>query len=78
MPVRLSRSAFEALRDHRAVLVNDDDGREHLMLVATRPAPRPARNASLAALEQAGGPEYDFRIELPRREVWSAEVIFDD
>jgi hypothetical protein len=69
---------MDALRDHRAVLVVDDEGGEHFVEVTRKPLPKLVRHASLAALEQVGGPEYDFRIELPRREVWSAEVILDD
>lgn len=78
MPLKKPHSVARALHDRRAVLVLDEDGREQLVSVTTKPLPKFARHASLAALEQAGGPEYDFRIELPRRDVWSAEVILDD
>ena len=33
---------------------------------------------SLKALEQLGGEEYDFFIELPRRDVWGAEPKLED
>lgn len=78
MPVRIPHSAANALRHRRYAPVLDEDGREHLVPVTTKPLPRLLRYANLAALEQTGGPEFDFHIELPRREVWSAEVILDD
>jgi hypothetical protein len=33
---------------------------------------------SLKALEQLGGEEYDFFIELPRRDVWEVELNLED
>jgi len=78
MPLKISRAVYEALNEHRAVVVMDDDGREHFMKVELKPLPAPQRNVSLAALEQIGGPDYDFEIELPRRDVWEPQLDLDD
>jgi hypothetical protein len=64
MPLRVTKNQLESGRPAERV--------PHETLKKERHIP------SLKALEQAGGPEFDFFIEVPKREVWGAQLILED
>ena len=64
MPLSITKDQFDAIRRADRLL--------HTALDAERHIP------SLAALEQIGGKEYDFPIELPRREAWQEQITLEE
>jgi prevent-host-death family protein len=62
----------KAAADHGPVVITDRGRPTHVLLShaeferLTKKAPAPKHMSVLEALEQKGGPEYDFEVEFPR------------
>ena len=64
MPLSITKDQFDAIRQADRLLHRALDEEQHV--------------PSLAALEQLGGSEFDFAVELPRREAWQEQVTLEE